>query len=126
MPACVNPSSFKRSVIVFVSLCTVIPAVAQQRFTAADYSRAEKSLAYNTTPLVFGSGVRPTWLPDERFWYRNTTAAGTEFILVDPAKGTRQPAFDHAKLAGALSLASETVFEARRLPFTDLEFSADG
>ncbi|HEY2018638.1 MAG TPA: DPP IV N-terminal domain-containing protein [Bryobacteraceae bacterium] len=79
-----------------------------------------------TTPLVYGGSVRPSWLPDERFWYRNTTAAGTEFVLVDPARGTRQPAFDHAKLAAALSTASGGSYTASRLPFTDLEFSADG
>ena len=26
-------------------------------------------MGYNTTPLVVRSGVRPNWLPDERFWY---------------------------------------------------------
>ncbi|MBZ5619377.1 MAG: S9 family peptidase [Acidobacteriia bacterium] len=115
-----------RFAIVAASLAAAIPGVAQQRFSAADYARAEKSLGYNTTPLVFGSGVRPAWLPDGRFWYRNTTARGSEFVLVDPAKGTRQPAFDHSRLAGTLSLAAGTVYEPTRLPFTELEFSVDG
>ena len=57
--------------------------------TAADYARAEKFLAASTTPLVLNSGVRPTWLPDGRFWYRVTTAKGSEAVLIDPAKGTR-------------------------------------
>src|SRR5450432_1103748 len=125
MQECVIPS-LRRFAIFAATLAAVIPGTAQQHVTAADYSRAEKSMSYNTTPLMFGSGVRPTWLPDERFWYRNTTANGSEFILVDPAKGTRQPAFDHAKLAAALSLASSSIYDATRLPFTDLEFSADG
>src|SRR5688500_18073852 len=80
------------------------PAFAQTRaLTTADYARAEKFMGHNTTPLVFRSGVRPTWMADERLWYRVTTPQGTEFVLVDPAKGTRVPAFDHAKLAAALS-----------------------
>src|SRR5215470_2861541 len=79
---------------------------AQQKYTASDYQRAEKFMTYNTAPLVYRSGVRPAWLPDERFWYRITTAEGAEFILVDPAKGTRAPAFDHVKLAAALATAS--------------------
>ena len=83
-------------------------------------------MGYNTTPLVLRSGVRPNWLPDERFWYRVTTAAGSEFVLVDPAKGTRAPAFDHVKLAAALSSASGRTYSAASLPFQDLEFSADG
>src|SRR5579872_930736 len=87
--------------------------VAQQHplFTAADYARAEKMMGYNTTALVVRSGVRPSWLPDERFWYRVTTGDGSEFVLVDPARGTREPAFDHVKLGLALSKAANAVYD---------------
>jgi len=118
--------------ILLTSFVATVTAVAQQRgeaprpFTAADYARAEKLMGYNTTPLVFRSGVRPTWLPDERFWYRITTAEGIEFVLVDPAKGTRAPAFDHARLAAALSAAAGTTYDAHHLPFTEFDLSADG
>jgi len=41
--------------------------------TAADYARAEKFMSYNTAPLVFGTGVRATWITGtDRFWYRVT------------------------------------------------------
>ncbi|HKO03166.1 MAG TPA: DPP IV N-terminal domain-containing protein [Candidatus Acidoferrales bacterium] len=92
--------------------------------TVADYQRAEKFLAYNTTPLVFHR-VRPTWLPDDRFWFRDTGPEGVEFVLFDAAHGTRQPAFDHAKLAAALSAAAGKTYEAAHLPFMTFEFSAD-
>jgi dipeptidyl-peptidase-4 len=52
--------------------------------TAAVYARAEKFLAAATTPLVSRLTVQPTWLPDGKFWYRNTTPTGTETVLVDP------------------------------------------
>jgi len=99
---------------------------APRALTAADYARAEKWMPYNTNPLVFRSGVRPTWISGERFWYRITTAEGSEFLLVDAAKGTRAPAFDHARLAAALSTATGTTYDAHHLPFTDFELSADG
>lgn len=57
--------------------------------TAADYARAEKMLAPAVAGLTFGGTVTANWLPDERFWYRNTTASGSEIILVDPAKKAR-------------------------------------
>jgi len=57
--------------------------------TAADYARAEKALAPGVAGLTFGGTVAANWLPDERFWYRNTTANGAEIVLVDPAKKTR-------------------------------------
>ena len=108
--------------IIFAALA--LPA--QQKFTAAEYQHAEKFMGYNTTPLVYGAGIRPNWLPDERFWYRVTTADGAEFILVDPAKGTRAPAFDHVKLAAALSAASGRTIDASNLPFQTIEFTPDG
>ena len=54
------------------------------------------------------------WLPkSNRFWYSRTTPAGAEYILADTA-GTKQPAFDHHRLAQALSaLEGETVNPAR-------------
>src|SRR5438105_271377 len=98
-----------------------VSAFAQQRFTSADYARAEKFMTYNTTPLVLRSGVRPTWIENDRFWYRVTTTEGSEFVLIDPATGARRPAFDHAKLAAALSTASGAKYEAANLPFTEIE-----
>lgn len=64
---------------------------AQTRvFTADDYARAEKMLGYNTGPLVDRSGVRPTWLPDGRFWYRVLTPTGSEYVVINPADGSRK------------------------------------
>ena len=109
---------------------TSVPALAQQRgsdaLTAADYARAERFMPYNTAPLVFSSGVRPNWLTDERFWYSKSTAEGTEFVLVDSARGTRAPVFDHSKVAAALSAAAGTSFDAHHLPFTEFDLSTDG
>jgi dipeptidyl aminopeptidase/acylaminoacyl peptidase len=65
------------------------PASPPRALTAADYARAERFLTYNTTPLVLRSGVRPTWLADERFWYRVTTESGSVAVLIDAAQGTR-------------------------------------
>ena len=74
------------------ALVAVSAAAAQQprSLTAADYDRAVKLLGPAVTPLVSGGTVVANWLPDDRFWYRNTTASGaTETVLVDPAKRTR-------------------------------------
>jgi dipeptidyl-peptidase-4 len=66
------------------------PVATPPAFTAADYARAERFMSYNTTPLVLHSAVRATWLPDDRFWYRTTTDKGSEAVLVDPARTTRE------------------------------------
>jgi len=106
-----------------------LTALAQQHnvgaLTARDYERAEKFLYYNTGPLVDHGPVRPNWLPNDRFWYRVLTAQGSEFILVNPAKGTRMPAFNQQKLATALSRATGVKYNANRLPFQTFRFSPD-
>jgi len=94
--------------------------------TAKDYERAESFMAYNTAPYIDGGAVRPNWLPGEKFWYRNLTAQGSEFILVDPAKGTRAPAFDHQKLAAALTGITGKKLEAATLPFASINYTPDG
>jgi hypothetical protein len=76
---------------------------------------------------VYKSIITPHWFQnDTRFWYTNGLRGGAkEFILVDAEKGTRQPAFDHQKLAAALSKATGQEFKADHLPFSDIEFVDD-
>jgi len=104
-----------------------VAASAQQlpAFTAQDYARAERFMAYNTQPLVDGTAGEPHWLTNDRFWYRALTAQGSGFILVDPARKTRAAAFDHARLAAALSTASGQSYQGARLPFRSFAFSPD-
>ncbi|HEU4631228.1 MAG TPA: DPP IV N-terminal domain-containing protein, partial [Gemmatimonadaceae bacterium] len=104
------------------------PLAAQQprQLTAEDYARAERFLGATTAPLVTGTGVRPTWLPDGRFWYRVSVPDGHAFFIVDPARRTREPAFDQARLAAALATATGTRVEANDLPFQSFELAEDG
>ncbi|HWZ43857.1 MAG TPA: DPP IV N-terminal domain-containing protein [Candidatus Saccharimonadales bacterium] len=110
-----------------ILLCILcIAATSQQRqLTAADYARAEKFMGYNTNPLV-SHNIRPAWMPDGRFWYRDTSADGSAFVVFDPAKPAREPAFDHAKVAAALSTASGKTYDKAHLPFMSFEYSANG
>jgi dipeptidyl aminopeptidase/acylaminoacyl peptidase len=82
----------RRFVLLTVASVVVAPPVlAQPRvLTAADYARAERFLGFNTTPLVSGTGLVPTWLPDGRFTYRVRQPDGSSpLMLVDAAKGTK-------------------------------------
>jgi dipeptidyl aminopeptidase/acylaminoacyl peptidase len=108
------------------SLASALPAWCQPlNVTAADYARAEKFLGPTLNGLVFRSSVQANWLPDGRMWYRLTTAEGSEFILVDPARGTREPAFDHTKLAAALSKISGSTYDGAHLPFQSIALTPD-
>jgi dipeptidyl aminopeptidase/acylaminoacyl peptidase len=72
--------------------------------------------------------IAPRWFAESKcFWYRNDLSGGAmEFIRVDADRGTRQPAFDHARLAAALSQAAGAEYKADRLPFDAIEFAEDG
>ncbi|WP_028297658.1 S9 family peptidase [Olivibacter sitiensis] len=113
-----------------LSIACSSPLFAQveqaKHISASDYEHAEKFLAYHTEQYVDRATVSPNWLPNERFWYRVLTAEGSEFVLVDAAKGTRKAAFDHQRLASALSLASGKQYQASMLPFHAFSFSPDG
>jgi dienelactone hydrolase len=106
--------------------------VALSRYTPTaqelqdSYQRAQKlglqrGGAYKTQ-------IHPHWFKsNSRFWYRNDLrGGGKEFILVDAEYGVRSLAFDHQKLAAALSKAAATAYAAHKLPFDSIEFAEDG
>ncbi|MBK9411176.1 MAG: hypothetical protein IPN47_24705 [Gemmatimonadetes bacterium] len=91
------------------------------------YSRAEQLLNWNTDRLMSGDQVQPQWLKDgNRFWYRNKTANGAEFVLIDPVVNARRLLFDHVKLAQAMTTAADTAFDGNKLPFATFRFGNDG
>ena len=113
-----------------IALMHFSPGLAQtpyapEKLTAEDYHRGEYALSAHTSFLVFRDDVRPTWIDSYRFWYRNSIPEGQEFILVDARKKTKEQAFDHKKLAEALSQATGTEYTSLRLPFSSFEFTED-
>jgi dipeptidyl-peptidase 4 len=111
-----------RPALILFTLLLTTPAFAQG--TQADYDRAN-SLAQRTRDKVFRASVEPHWIGQtSRFWYRNDLQEGKrEFILVDPAKKTRLPAFDHPKLAASLSKVLGREVTADKLPVDNIAFA---
>jgi dipeptidyl aminopeptidase/acylaminoacyl peptidase len=103
-----------KHVLVFVGLFSGL-AIAQG--TLADYQRAE-GLDAKARGLVVNSPTAPTWIGEsDHFWYSRTVKTGHEFVLVDAATGTKKAAFDHDKLAAAISSASGGKYTGATLPF---------
>jgi len=49
----------------------IVPALRAQN---VDYAKAEQFLSWNTTRMISGDQVNPSFLADDtRFWYRNKT-----------------------------------------------------
>src|SRR3981189_104279 len=62
---------------------------------------------------------------DGRFWYRDNGPDGVTFMVVDPAKGTKTPAFDQIRLAAALTGAAAGRMKAdpNHLVISEITFS---
>ena len=86
----------------------------------------------SAAPRVYRDQVDPQWIvadgrPTDRFWYRvEIGPSRREFVLVDAAIGKREPAFDHARVAAALSARLGREVSADSLPIDALEFAEDG
>jgi dipeptidyl aminopeptidase/acylaminoacyl peptidase len=69
---------------------SVVFAQSRRALTSADYDRAVKMLAPALNGLVVGGTADANWLPDGRFWYVRTTLTGTQNVVIDPVKKTRE------------------------------------
>jgi dipeptidyl aminopeptidase/acylaminoacyl peptidase len=102
--------------VVGVLLVSSLSAQQATQLTAADYARAERFLPQNVFPLVTGNISGLEWLSGGLLWYRSTVAGGYEFFVADGQRRTKRPAFDHARLATALSAVSGQTLAPNRLP----------
>ncbi|MEO7211133.1 MAG: DPP IV N-terminal domain-containing protein, partial [Chitinophagaceae bacterium] len=93
--------------------------------TDNDYTKAEQALPYYIQKYVDHGDVRPHWINDHIFWYRDMTSTGSNYMLVDAQKGTRTMAFDQAKLAAAIGTATGKSVTADMLPFANIDYSSD-
>lgn len=98
----------------------VAAALAVPHATAAGQRKNDRS----PNGRVFKMTITPHWFADNtRFWYRNDLRDGMrEFVAVDAVKGIRAPAFDHDRLAKALTKAGVMDISAERLPIDPMEF----
>ena len=95
---------------------------AQGQDVKAAYDRAE-SLTRRVQGLALNIPETPTWVEKTtKVWYRKSVEGGNEFVLVDAAAKTKAPAFDHAKLAAALSAVTNQKHTALDVGFTTFTF----
>jgi dipeptidyl-peptidase-4 len=89
----------------------------------ARYAKAESLLTHNLKKLIQTPRVVPVWVRNtDMFSYRRVTSAGSEFVLVDAEAGTKRPAFDHERMAKALSEFLKEEVKATALSFFAVEF----
>jgi dipeptidyl-peptidase-4 len=117
---------FRVSFLIFFILSFFSTALFP-RSILVDYQRAEKFLRKNVEKMIFHTRVIPNWIKDtSRFWYKNDMRKGKEFILVDAKKKSREPVFNHYKLAKTLSRLMEKKYHPYDLPFNSFKFADNG
>jgi dipeptidyl aminopeptidase/acylaminoacyl peptidase len=110
---------------VLVSGIAATPHHADAQGIAADYHRA-MGLREKYQRLAVDVADHVQWHGKaNRFWYRKSVAGGHEFILVDADTQARRPAFDHRRLAAALTSAMGRTVAPLDLPFDTFTFIDD-
>ncbi len=104
------------------SVVTVGDLAAQAPLPRAAYLQAQALDRGPATAMVRNIFVTPHWIGGtDRFWYRQETATGHRFVIVDAATGAARPAFDHGGLATALAGTGGQPLDPRKLPFELIE-----
>ncbi|HUF28561.1 MAG TPA: DPP IV N-terminal domain-containing protein [Gemmatimonadaceae bacterium] len=134
-----RPSSVPRRLGLALAALTLVttvasPAAGQGASPVTETARANRAnwvLAdrYSTTALrnvVYSTSVQPRFIGQtDSLWYNWRSSDGSRFYLVLPQSRTKQPLFDHVKLAAALAAAHRRAYEPNNLPFTTLNFTKD-
>ena len=93
------------------------PVLAQP--TVDDYQHA-MGLRSSWSDLTENIAEPAQWIEGtHRFVYRKTVPGGFQFAVMDAETKQKQPAFDHDRLAAALSTATGKVSSGLHLPFTE-------
>jgi len=115
-----KPSVFH---ILAVAIALAAPASARAQGTVDDYRRAE-GLRERYEKLAVNVPSPATWIEGTpRFTYRRSVADGQEFIVFDAETREKRPAFDHARLAEAMSKVAGEEYAAHDLPFGAFTFA---
>ncbi len=99
---------------------------SNRQLTPQDYARAQGMMSDSLNDLILNRINSSGWTDDNRFWYNTNTSRGHRFIEVHPEDKTREPLFDHSKLAKALSKKEGKAVDPDHLPFQRIRFSDDG
>jgi len=93
---------------------------------SANYQLAARFAPYRIRDLLYSTSVNPNWIEaGDRFWYEWRTSAGTRWMLVDPARGTRTALFDNDQLAAELTRITRDPWDGQNVPVRNLRFISE-
>ena len=101
------------------------PMRADDNSAFTNFSQApQKSYRDRMTDKFSQRTIAPHWIEgSDAFWYRVDNGGGTsQFVVVDAANKTRKLAFDHQKVAAALTKELKKPVRAEELPFAWIDY----
>jgi dipeptidyl aminopeptidase/acylaminoacyl peptidase len=111
-----------KTAAILLLICVSFTTQAYAQGTAADYERANGLRAKYEAAAIDLAGT-PTWIgTSHRFWYRKLSRGVNEYVIFDADTLKKQTAFDHAKIAAALSKLTNNTYKPQDLSLAQLRF----
>tara|TARA_R110000796_G_scaffold37722_4_gene95393 strand:- start:300511 stop:302808 length:2298 start_codon:yes stop_codon:yes gene_type:complete len=105
-----------------VFMLSVFLNYGQESMSSETYEKAAKYLAKNMAPLVHNEIQNPSWTPNNEFIYELNSKNGKKFMKVNLSNGKKTSAFDHKKLAKAISTKLGEKINEENLSLGSLNF----
>jgi len=103
------------------------PLYAQGTENQGNYKLAKKYSSSFLKQFSYSTSVSPQWIgKSNRFWYSYRTSAGTKYWLVDSDARTKTELFDHGKVAGAITEATEKAVDTKKISVSGIKFEKNG
>jgi len=116
-----------RILLIVVCLCVWTEFLFAGEATESAYERARAVLPGNLKGLVRNETVQAHWFEtQDSFWYKRDTETGVEYLIVDAEKGDKHKAFDHHRVARAISAATEAHIDPKQILVTGMGLQEEG
>ena len=111
----------------FVALAVTAHAAEREKVVGANWSQAKKFSGEFVAQHVHTASIAPVFIgKTDLFWYSVRTPEGLKYWKVDPAKKSKTPLFDHAKLLAQLSEQAQKPLDAATFAIINASVSEDG
>ena len=110
-----------RILLLICVICGLVSSTHAQG-TAADYERANGLKSKYESAVIDIAGAA-SWIGNtHKLWYRKLSRGVNEYVIFDADTLQKQTAFDHAKIAAALSKLTGTTYKPQELQLAQLRF----
>ncbi len=113
----------RKYILSVIGLCLISTLTINAQSIQEKYKKAEEFLSWNLSEKLYSLTVNPQWIDESsNFWFLDQKKSKKEFILVNSKKKRMSAAFNHKKMADALTSQLGRIISADSLPFNYIKF----